>query len=159
MCLGLEAIGLPVFMQYPSGEGYKNLSEEPLHRVKSNRQVFAFLVASPYQLVLTLQSRACPSLSLPSQEARCLTGWMDWFPGLQKVGSQWFSFITGWLRKEELSQLASKREHNRKIWPTTASLCKQSFFQICLWEGPWSISLSLRLLTRVSLGADWLWYP
>lgn len=56
--------------------------------------------------------------------------------------------------KRGVSQLASKREYNRKIWPMTASLYKQSFFQGCLWEGLWSINLSLRLLTRVSPGAD-----
>lgn len=54
--------------------------------------------------------------------------------------------------KRGVSQLASKRENNRKIWPMTASLYK--VFQGCLWECPWSINSSLRLLTRVSLGAD-----
>lgn len=102
----------------------------------------------------------CPFLSFCSLGAPCPPEWMDWLPGLPKVGPQGFSFIRGQLRKGEASQLASKREHSSRIWPIT-TIFHQTVLSLRL---PLRGSLAYKFtivvfIARVSLSADWLWYP
>lgn len=85
-----------------------------------------------YLLILTSSEPAtnqcahyCPFL-LRKQDL-CQDKWTEFLDSHRKDHKQKSFLPRSQLRKGEPSQLASKREHSRRIWPVTVSLCQWCF--------------------------------